>query len=230
MTVRTLAIIPARAGSKRVPGKNIRSFCGKPLVAWTIEFAKNYALFDSILITTDSEDVARISEELDVKVPWMRPGELSSDNATTVDVVLHALDWCEKMGDYYDYVALLQPTTPIRSVQDWNLAFKYMSSGAEAAVGVTPLDINPSWIFRCLEDSSIEPCLDVKSSFHNQPFVVLNGALYLIDVNLLKTSRTFTPTGVVKGIEISNKLHQIDIDTENDWLKAEKLVKSFLDN
>jgi CMP-N-acetylneuraminic acid synthetase len=228
MTKRTLAIITARTGSKRVPGKNIRSFCGKPLIAWTIEFAKDYPLFDSILITTDSEDVVRIAGELGVKVPWLRPKELSSDSSTTIDVVLHAIECCENSGESYDYVALLQPTTPIRSVQDWNLAFQHLKLGAKAVVGVTALDVTVSWIYRLLQNSSIEPCLPVESNHHNQPVVALNGALYLIDIGLLKATRTFTPNGV-KAVKMAAELYQIDIDTEDDWLRAEVLVENFLD-
>jgi N-acylneuraminate cytidylyltransferase len=181
------------------------------------------------LITTDSEDVVDIAGELGVKVPWVRPKELCSDSATTIDVVMHALEFCEKSGDSYDYVALLQPTTPIRSVQDWDLAFQYMSGGAKAVIGVTALNINLSWVYRLLENSSVEPCLVKNSNSSGQPTVILNGALYLISVGLLKNCQSFTPDGV-KAVEMVNKLYQIDIDTEQDWLKAEALVKNYLDN
>ncbi len=118
----TLAIVTARAGSKRLPNKNHRPFLGKPLVLWTIEFALNYKGFDLVLVSTDSIEVADLGRAAGAYVPWMRPPELASDTSTSVDVVMHAVDAMNAEGRLFDRVALLQPTSPVRDVTRWDAA------------------------------------------------------------------------------------------------------------
>lgn len=224
--IKTLAIIPARAGSKRIPNKNVRDFLGKPLVTWTIEFATSYKNFDDVLVTTDSAAIANIAAVCGKPVPWLRPAELASDEATTLDVVLHALDCCEKDGQSYDYVALLQPTTPFRREKVWDLAKQKLDSGAPAAVGVSSLDYHPYWTYWLSEDDKMQPCYPGKSDLRSQNLpnaVTVNGSLYLVKVDVLRSTRSFTPDGVC-AVFVDDKFEALDIDTELDWFVAEQLL------
>lgn len=116
--IKILAVIPARGGSKRLPGKNIRPLCGKPLIAWTIEAARQCALISDIVVSTDSPQIAEVSQKYGVPVPWLRPEALATDTASSVDVLLHAIDEQAKKGLSYHYVALLEPTSPLRDQND----------------------------------------------------------------------------------------------------------------
>jgi CMP-N-acetylneuraminic acid synthetase len=223
---RTLALIPARAGSKRVPGKNVRPFLGKPLIQWTLEFANHYPLFDDVLISTDCERVAAIAAELGSPLPWMRPSELASDQAGTMDVVLHALDAMEQKGRRFDRLALLQPTTPMRHAARWNEAFELLDRGCSAVVGVSPVEKHPYWTYLLDSDGTMRACFPDQRGLRSQELptaVAVNGALYLIDVNTLRERKSFTPDGV-KPVVFTDPLETIDIDTENDWVAAEAML------
>jgi len=112
--MRTLAVIPARGGSKGLPGKNLRELAGKPLIAWSILQAEAAASIDRIVVSTDDEAIARTAREFGAEVPFVRPAELATDTAPTEPVMLHALDWYEAQGERFDRIVLLQPTSPLR--------------------------------------------------------------------------------------------------------------------
>ncbi len=223
---RTLALVPARAGSKRVPHKNSRLFNGKPLIQWTLEFALAYPAFDSVLVSTDSVKVADIARSLGLQVPWMRPATLADDNTTTIDVVLHALDQLAVAGNVFDQVALLQPTCPIRLNQRWDEAFKLMADGAEAVVGVSMVDEHPFWTYLLSADAVMTPCFPEQMQLRSQDLpraAAVNGSLYLIRCDALRQRRSFTPHGA-RAVVCSHAVERIDIDTEADWIEAEKLA------
>ncbi|MBC7323941.1 MAG: acylneuraminate cytidylyltransferase family protein, partial [Moorella sp. (in: Bacteria)] len=113
-----LGFIPARAGSKGVPGKNIRPLAGKPLIVHTIETARASGILDYLLVSTDGEEITKIAREAGAEVPFMRPPELATDTARGIDVLAHAMAWCEEHGRLYDWVMTLQPTSPLRAVED----------------------------------------------------------------------------------------------------------------
>jgi CMP-N-acetylneuraminic acid synthetase len=113
--MKILALITARGGSKRLPGKNIKLLGSKPLILWSIDVAKNNLDICDILVSTDNPAIAEISREAGAKVPWLRPSELATDNASSVDVALHALDWYEASKGSVDGILLLQPTSPFRT-------------------------------------------------------------------------------------------------------------------
>src|SRR4051812_324356 len=118
--MRTLAIIPARAGSKRLIGKNLKPFLGKPLIQWTVAFAQRAKCFSQIVVSTDSDEIAQCAEEAGLPVPGRRPSYLAGDSTTSVDVALHVLTQSElQVGATFDCVALLQPTSPLRDLQRW---------------------------------------------------------------------------------------------------------------
>lgn len=115
---KVIAIIPARGGSKGLPGKNIRPICGKPLIGWTIEKAKNSRFVDKLLVSTDSEEIADVADKFGAKVPFLRPANLATDTSTTFEAVQHALNYLSERGEKFDYVMLLEPTSPLREDDD----------------------------------------------------------------------------------------------------------------
>lgn len=223
---KTLAIIPARAGSKRVPGKNTRVFLGKPLIQWTLEFACAYSGFDEVLISTDCQEVACVASAFGKALPWMRPPELATDEAGTVDVVLHALSEYQARGQVFERVAVLQPTTPFRRVERWREAQMLLNAGSPAVVGVTTVEQHPYWTYWLDAAGSMQPCFPDKSKLRSQELpsaAAINGALYWIDVAVLRETRSFAPAGV-HAVLFDDALESIDIDTEQDWLRAEQLL------
>lgn len=223
---RTLAIIPARAGSKRLPNKNHRPFLGKPLVLWTLEFALRYDAFDHVLVSTDSTEVATLCLAAGAHVPWMRPPELASDIATSIDVVMHAIDAMNAEGLHFDRVALLQPTSPIRITQRWDEAVKHLEQGAAAAIGVNQAFSHPYWTYLMGEHKELTPCYadGLKTRSQDLPVAcVPNGSLYLCSVEMLRLHRTLTPPGT-RGVMCTDPIESIDIDTAEDWQLAERLV------
>ena len=137
MHKRVLALIPARAGSKRIVNKNIKLFAGKPLIAWTIEAAKVCENITDIVVSTDGEDIAAIAKQYGAEIPFMRPDNLSSDTALSIDVVLHAIDFLSESGRDYDLLLLLQPTSPLRSTSDISTAIDFFNrSNAQGVISV----------------------------------------------------------------------------------------------
>ena len=114
---KVLAIIPARGGSKRLPRKNILPLGGKPLLGWTIDAANQCEHIDRVIVSTEDAEIAEVSKKFGCEIPFYRPHELSTDETTTLDVVLHLLDELEKADEHYDYVVLLQPTSPLRTAE-----------------------------------------------------------------------------------------------------------------
>lgn len=224
---RTLAVIPARAGSKRIPGKNTRLFMGKPLIQWTIEFARSYGGFDEVLISTDCEQVMQVAEACGVNVPWRRPAELATDHASTVDVVLHALDACESQGQCFDHVAVLQATTPFRRSARWDKAHELLRAGVPAVVGVCPVDQHPYWTYWLDETGRMEPCFPEGVKLRSQDLPAagtINGALYWCATDFLRSAHGFTPKGV-HAVCFDDPLESIDIDTEHDWVLGEQMLR-----
>jgi CMP-N,N'-diacetyllegionaminic acid synthase len=222
----TLAIIPARAGSKRLPHKNHRPFLGRPLVLWAVDFALAQAEFDLVLVSTDSPEVAALAREAGAHVPWMRPAALASDIAGSLDVALHAIDAMAAEGRRFDRVALLQPTSPVRLPQRWTQAAAHLDAGALAALGVCQAPSHPYWTYFIGEHGELSPCFPQGPATRSQnlpPACVPNGALYLCAIDALREYRSFTPPGT-RGVLCTDPIESIDIDTLEDWLAAERLV------
>ena len=225
---RTLAIIPARAGSKRILNKNRRDFLGKPLILWTVEFALSVDFFDHIFVSTDSTEIADIAIAAGASCPWLRQPILSSDTATSVDVVLDVLSRLEHSGDHYDRVALLQPTSPVRLRKRWIEARLIMDQGAPAVVGMRPAVDHPYWTYFPDANGSLVPYLDLNNSFRSQDLptaLVPSGSLYLINTDLLKSTRSFV-SRKSHYVLCPDLVESIDIDTETDWIKAESIISS----
>lgn len=123
----TLGVIPARGGSKRLPKKNIRPLCGKPLIQWTIDAAR-WSKLNSIIVSTDDVEIARVAIDVGGFVPGLRPAHLATDDASSVDVMINAAEWCRDNVQQPDYIILLQPTTPTRTTAHINEAIRILKA------------------------------------------------------------------------------------------------------
>ena len=227
--MKILAIIPARQGSKRVPGKNIRNLGGKPLILWTLEIAKRLSRVCDTLISTDGQEIASIAKEAGGLVPWLRPEELSSDTATSLDVVLHAADWYESVRGSVDGLLLLQPTSPFRSAAEMEQGINTFSDNPDTSVvGVSPALNHPQWTFK-IEGAQLVPFLGREGlkirSQDLPPAYCINGTFYLISPQTLRRERSFFLAGSMPLIS-ENPGSRIDIDTEEDGREAERFLET----
>lgn len=221
---RILALIPARGGSKGLPGKNIRDLHGKPLIAWSIEAAKQSNYIDRIIVSTDSMDIATIATKYGAEVPFMRPAELATDNSSGMDVCLHALQWFSDKNDNYDLLLILQPTSPLRTISDIDAAIETIGEKqAKAVVSVCETDHHPWWSNELPQDGNMEGFLRPEVLNKNRQelptYYRLNGAIYLIDTKVLKKTRSFYGPETFAYVMPTER--SIDIDTLLDFLVAE---------
>ncbi|MCM3124160.1 MULTISPECIES: acylneuraminate cytidylyltransferase family protein [unclassified Mesobacillus] len=227
--MRNLAIIPARSGSKGLRDKNILSLNNKPLIAYTIEAAKSSNLFEEIFVSTDSEEYAIIARQWGAKVPFLRREELSSDTASSWDVVKDTILEYEKAGNHFDTVALLQPTSPLRKAEDISKGYDlFREKKANAIVSVCEAEHSPLWCNTLPEDKSLKNFINkeiVSSPRQKLPsFYRINGALYLVKIDyLMKTTSIFDEKCYALEME---KQNSIDIDDIFDFKIAEALISS----
>ncbi len=229
--MKTLAVIAARGGSKRLPGKNVRPFLGKPLIHWSLQFALAASLFDRVVVSTDSDEIALCCEQMGVGVPHRRAPHLASDTATSVDVALDELRRVESAGEHFDCIALLQPTSPLRIKSRWIEALRLLGDHAcDAAIGVSTARNHPFQVFRPLPDGRLEPWCDadrVATRSQDLPTaLVVNGSLYLVRAATLEQHKTFFPVAT-KGVLCDEPCESIDLDTEADWIAAEALAAKY---
>ncbi|TOA20395.1 CMP-N-acetlyneuraminic acid synthetase, partial [Vibrio parahaemolyticus] len=149
---KVIAVIPARGGSKRLPGKNTKQLGGKPLIAWSIEAAKKSKYIDRVIISTDCKDIAEVARRYDGDVPFLRPQELAGDTAGTNGVILHVLD---QIDESFGYVVLLQPTSPLRSTEDIDQLLESFDEKTEGVVSVCPCEHSPLWANTLPEDKTM---------------------------------------------------------------------------
>jgi N-acylneuraminate cytidylyltransferase len=225
--MRILALITARAGSQRLPGKNFRLLGGKPLIVWSIDVAKNNLDICDILVSTDSPTIAEISREAGASVPWLRPGELATDNASSVDVALHALDWYETSNGRVDGILLLQPTSPFRTPETLRRGIELFKINTDQTVlGVSEVDDHPMWTLK-MEDGYAVPFMqDHGFGMRSQDLpsaYVVNGSFYLISPLELRRSLSFVNSKIMPLI-IESEKEALDIDTEWDWFLAENFL------
>ena len=142
--MRILALIPARAGSKRLPGKNIRRLGGKPLIFWSIDVVTGMSDIVDIMVSTDSPHIAEVAKNSGALVPWLRPDALASDTASSVDVAIHALDWYESEKGLVDGLLLLQPTSPFRTRETVSRGIKLFDERKCAVIGMSEVQIHPA--------------------------------------------------------------------------------------
>ncbi|RHX90880.1 cytidylyltransferase domain-containing protein [Leptospira stimsonii] len=217
-----LGLITARGGSKGVPGKNIRTLSGKPLIAWTIESAKESKYLDRLILSTDDEAIISVAVRFSCETPFIRDEHLASDSASSLEVVVDALEKCPG----YDWIVLLQPTSPFRSASDIDNALELcIEKKTNACVSVSEAEESPYWMFN-LENSKLRPVIDLPIAKRRQdlPKVYsLNGAIYISRVDTFLQRRAF-----LHGDTVAYEMPQrrsIDIDTEADFEFAEYLLQ-----
>ncbi|TRZ52420.1 acylneuraminate cytidylyltransferase family protein [bacterium] len=221
-----VCVIPARGGSKGLPGKNIKMFCGKPLIAHTIEHARQSKYIDRVIVSTETEEIAQISLEYGAEVPFIRPMELAGDSSSTVDVLLHAIKWLENVDRYaFDILLLLHTTTPLRSVEDINRCIALMvEEKADNVFSVTEAHRNP--YFNMVEEGSDGFVRLVKEGCYltrqSAPKVYdMNASIYVWWKNVLKEGKKI----FLKKTKayVMPKERSIDIDDDLDFRIAELL-------
>lgn len=227
-----LAIVPARGGSKRLPRKNLLQLGGKPLIAWTIEAALGCPYIDEVMVTTDDSEIAEVSKKYGAKVPFLRPDELAGDNATSFDVVKHAIDFYQtELGKNFDYVIMLQPTSPLRTSLNISEAIEQCAEKqASAIISVCEVDHSPLWMNTLPSDQNMlkflpEDLKNKRSQDLPQNYR-LNGAIYICEVSRLINERTFFISQDIYAY-IMSKETSVDIDTLDDFEYAEYLHKKF---
>lgn len=224
--MKNIAIIPARSGSKGLEDKNIRIFNGKPLLAYSVEVAIMSGLFNEVFVSTDSEKYAEIGREYGAHVPFLRSPELSSDTASSWDAVKETLNCYEKIGATFHTIALLQPTSPLRTAQDITNAFALMQEKqANAVVSVCEVDHSPLWCNILPENGSMDRFLSkdlvTKGRQNLDTYYRINGAIYLVNVPYLLSSQTIYDHGCFAYK--MDKRRSIDIDDLVDFQIAEYL-------
>jgi CMP-N,N'-diacetyllegionaminic acid synthase len=222
-----LAIIPARGGSKGVVHKNIHEVAGKPLIAWTIEEAKKSRYIDRLILTSDDVEIIAVAQKWGCEVPFTRPKELALDDTPGIEPILHAIHNMPK----YDYIVMLQPTSPLRSVVDIDSSLELCEvQGSNSCVSVTAPDKSPYWMYTLDESSKMTPLLQVKEAIKRRQdlpnIVALNGAVYVANSDWLLENKAFVTTDTIAYT--MPKLRSLDIDTELDLQIAEFIIKSSL--
>lgn len=227
-SMNNLAIIPARSGSKGLKNKNIKILDGKPLLAYTIKAAIDSGIFDEVMVSTDSEEYARIAIQYGAEVPFLRSYENSKDTASSWDVVIEVLDSYRSQGVKFNRVCLLQPTSPLRDKKDIQNAYaEFDELGAKAVVGVCEVEHSPALFNILPKNKDMNGFISMKSNKRRQEiekFWRINGAIYFTDVDFLYEN-TFLYRNGCYGYMMEQS-HSIDIDTELDFLIAESIMKN----
>lgn len=231
-----LGIIPARGGSKGLPGKNIRMLCGKPLIAWSIEAGLKSKYLDEVMVTTDSEEIAKVSKEFGAAVPFIRPVELALDHSTTFEVIAHTIDFYRtKVKRAFDYIVLLEPTSPLRELEDIDNPIEILlkHKRAKSIVSVARLESgHPEF------NINIDPYSGfIKKNDGNVNFNVLrrqdlndvfffDGTIYISSVETLLEKKTFYHEATLGHIVPRWKSYEVD--EIYDLICIESLLQSRL--
>ena len=216
-----LGVIPARGGSKGIPGKNLRMLAGKPLLAWTIEAAQRSQSIDTLIVDTDDAEIARVARAWGAVVPYIRPAALSDDRAMIADVLVHAVD---KVGGEFEYLVLLQCTSPLRTTADIDAAIELcVRSGAQSCVSVSECTKPPQWSVALSSDRRIHPLLgwdafrkrrqDVEQAY------IPNGAVFVAQVPWFRQHLSFYAPETIAYVMPGERA--TDIDVEQDFVDVE---------
>ena len=230
--MKILGIIPARGGSKGVPGKNVKILGTKPLIAYTIESALSTDLIQDVVVSTDSIEIKEIAIQFGAQVPFIRPDFLANDTSKSIDVVIHALEFLKNKGKVFDAVMLLQPTNPFRTKAFMEEAIhKFNKDQLDSLISVLPVPVeyNPHWIFEenakgyltiaTGETEIIPRRQDLPQAYFR------DGSIYLTSTQVLMNYKTFY--GKKLGFLVAAENRHANIDTMEDWTNAEKLLQSF---
>ena len=221
----TLFVITARGGSKGLPGKNIRNLCGKPLIAYSIDVARAFVSDEDICVSTDSQEIIEIVERYGLKVPFVRPTELATDSATSNDVLVHAVKFFANQGKKFKRLVLLQPTSPLRSIEDVQGAIDLYRSDIDMVVSVTKSHA-PAVLCSDNSEGFVQLFFN-KNAVGRQAVPEMyeyNGAVYVVNVASLMEKGL---GGFTKSVKfVMNKQNSIDIDDIYDFTLVESIMKA----
>lgn len=224
-----LALITARGGSKSIPDKNIASLAGKPMIAWTIEEALRSSHLDKVFVSTDSPRIAEVSRNYGAEVPFLRPSELAQDDSPHVPVVMHAVEWLESnYNKRYEYVLLLQPTSPFRTASDIDSIIRIgIEKNADCVISVGDALSHPYYLRTVDEKGLIRDMVDRPQGYLRRQDLTNvyseNGALYLIKRDVLMKEKTLRPSCTYAYI--MPKERSLDIDSPWDFHLADLIMK-----
>ncbi|MCG7547222.1 acylneuraminate cytidylyltransferase family protein [Pseudoalteromonas sp. Of7M-16] len=226
--LKVLAIVPARAGSKRLPHKNVRKLNGIPLVGYSFDAATASKYISHTIATSDCQEVLTIAKQYENTTALLRPAELASDTASSIDVIKHAVEYAQQEGIVFDTICLLQPTSPLRSADDIDKAIElYMAKNAKGVVSMTECSHSPLWTTQLDTEEQFKLFVDSLTGARSQDlpkYYQLNGAIYLIDkAEFQQQGKLFFEQDFYPFIMSTE--NSVDIDTEIDFLLAEQLVK-----
>ena len=229
--MRVLAVIPARGGSKGVPGKNIKILGNKTLLQYTFDSAKASTLLAKIILSSEDAGIIAVASALGIEVPFVRPSELATDAAKSIDVIQHAVSFLEDRGEYFDAVCLLQVTSPFREKDFLDRAIqKFIATDVDTLISVLPVphEYNPHWVFEenelgnlfiaTGEQEIISRRQELPKAFYR------DGALYITKMKYIKEGTFY---GSNMGYIESNPDLHVNIDTLSDWEKAENKIEKY---
>jgi len=229
--MKIMTLIPARGGSKRLPGKNIRLLGDKPLINWSVDVCKGLDFISDVVVSTDDEVIRQIALKAGAMAPWLRPYELSTDSTSSIDVALHALTWYESVYGQVDGVMLLQPTSPFRTRDTIKRGVDlYVQNSFNPVIAISSASSHPMWCFS-LDHNKLVPMAKDGLNTRSQdlpPAYVVNGSFYLATADHIKNNRSFYGENMTPLI-IESPIESLDIDTDFDWLVAQACLNPFLE-
>ncbi|MBF0323935.1 MAG: acylneuraminate cytidylyltransferase family protein [Alphaproteobacteria bacterium] len=218
-----LAVIAARGGSKGLPRKNVLDVAGRPMIAWSVEAARNSTLIDRAIVSTDDEEIATAARAAGGEVPFLRPPALATDTISVYDALFHASD---TIGGHWDYLVLLQATSPLRTAADIDGCIRACSDAqAPAALSVTQSPKPPEWMVRLDGDGRMQPLLAPDDRNRRQDFVptyIPNGAVYVAELEWLRRTRIFMSAETRAFVMPPER--SVDVDTMLDLVAARHLA------
>jgi CMP-N-acetylneuraminic acid synthetase len=222
-----LGVIPARGGSKRLPGKNLALLAGKPLISYSIDAARLAHRLARCIVSTEDEQIAKVSRELGADVPFKRPASLARDDTPILDVLLHALEEIERSGPKATAVVILQPTSPLRAPEDIDLAIElFETKRADTVTAVSAAKDHPYWCWTEQRDGSITPFFSAREMAFDRaqlpPALIENGAIYVVRREILQTGSIYGDKVVPFRID---EERAVDIDFAHDLARAEQRLR-----
>lgn len=229
--MKILGLIPARGGSKSIPGKNIKDLNGKPLLQYTVEAAKNSKYISKLIVSSDDDNIISVAKQLGIEVPFVRPKELAEDTSPTLGVIQHALKFYRSKNITFDAVCLLQVTSPFKTSEFIDKAIqKFVNSSSDALVSVqeVPHQYNPHWTFKEDENGNLKLTTgerqiisrrqDLPKVYHRDGLIYITKTKVLLEENsLYGSSLSYMKSPIECGV---------NIDTMFDWKRAEEFLKS----
>jgi CMP-N,N'-diacetyllegionaminic acid synthase len=229
--MRILAVIPARGGSKGVPGKNKKLLLGKPLIQYSIDAALQSKHITEVVVTTDDEEIIAIAKSLGANVPFVRPKHLAEDTTPTLPVIQHAISYFEAEGKQFDAICLLQPTSPFRPKGFLDKALEtFIEKQTDALISVleVPHQYNPHWTFEPNKNGILQIATGEKNIIPRRQELPKayhrDGSIYITKTNIIQNENSLYGNSL--SYIVSDDKYYVNIDTQEDWQKAEELAKT----